>query len=207
MNVSQKKKSLSHQWALEKLAAQDRKSVELILERASKHDAIDLVELCKCDLAQRTKKSVRAASIAMPHRSATDVVIGYHFVCERGRGVTEAGSGRFSSGSWVVAEANVPKSIQVGAYLALHESKKEKSYRQGRVVDFRRSPRDMVSQTDTGAPPQVDEGIEFLVEETGSAYDWFGSGSGEKGYRWLSDSSASNADTIAALPRNQDAAL
>jgi hypothetical protein len=203
---AQIKKTFSHHWTAEKLATQDRKAVELIRDRAAKHGATDLVELCEHDLAQRSKKSLRATSIATRHL-ANDVVTGYHFVCERERGVTEAGTGRFWSGSWIVAEANVPKSIQVDAYLALHESKKERSYRQGRIVDFRRSPRDMVPQTDTGASPQIDEGIAFLVKETGTAYDWFGSGAGEKGYRWLSDSSAPNADIDSAGPGNQDAAL
>ncbi len=199
-NPPQPKKPLSHQWTPEKLAAQGRKSVEVIRDRAARHGVTDLVDLCERDRAQRPKKMVHAAKAATPRRSASDVVTGYHFVCEQGRGVTEAGTGRFSSGSWVVAEANVPKSLQVGAYLALHASK-ESSYRQGRIVDFRRSPRDMVAQCDTGARPQIDEGIEFLVEETGNPYEWVGSGSGEKGYRWSCDSSAD-----AGVPGNQGAA-
>jgi hypothetical protein len=117
-------------------------------------------------------------------------VTGYHFVCERGRGVTEIGDGRFWSGSWVVAESKVRKSVERGAYLALHEAKGEVSYRQGTIVDYRRSPRDMVPESETGASSQIEEGIEFLVQEADLPYTWVGGGSGEKGYRWASETTA-----------------
>lgn len=76
----------------------------------------------------------------------------------------------------MVAEGNVKRSIEIGAYLALHETKAEPSYRQGKIVDYRRGTRDMVDKDN--------EGIEFLVEETANPLDWQGGGSGEKGYKW-----------------------
>lgn len=33
------------------------------------------------------------------------------------------------------------------------------------------------------------EGIEFLVQETGQPYEWVGAGAGEKGYEWSKRSS------------------
>jgi hypothetical protein len=191
------KSPLSHRWTADKLAAQDRKSVELIRDRALERGVADLAELCERDLALRPMAKRKVARTTESRHSPVDIVTGYHFVCDRERGVTNAGDGRFWSGSWVVAEANVPKSIQRGAYLALHETKSQTSYKQGRIVDFRRSPRDMVPENDAGGPPQIEEGIEFLVEETKEPYEWVGGGAGEKGYRWTNasaeDNSASNA--------------
>jgi hypothetical protein len=168
----------------EKLAAQDRKSIVTIRERALRHGATDLVALCETALAQKPITKSKSGGVTAPRHASDDVVIEYHFVCERGRGVTEDGNGRFWSGSWVVAESNVRKSIQHGAYLALHEARSEDSYRQGKVLDFRRKPRDMVPETDAGASPQIEEGIEFLIEETSDSFEWVGGGAGEKGYKW-----------------------
>jgi hypothetical protein len=199
------KKTFSHQWTAEKLAAQDRKSVETIRDRALRLGVADLVELCEASLALKPITKSKIARITAPKRAADDVVVGYHFVCERGRGVTEASSGRFWSGSWVVAESNVSKSIQRGAYLALHEAKSEMSYRQGKIVDFRRSVRDMVPESDAGPPPQIEEGIEFLVEEAGKAYEWVGRGAGEKGYRWAGAHSEGEASESGPTTQAQEA--
>lgn len=177
------KKLPSHSWTEEKLAREDKKTVQLLKERALKLGVSDLADMCDRDLARRVpKKNTQPPRT----RSKSDVVIGYHFVCGRDRGITESGAGRFWSGSWVVAETNAQKSLARGAYLALHEVKTEKSYRQGKIVDFRRSPRDMLSEIGTGLP-QTDEGIEFLVEESSNPYVWVGDGAGEKGYLWASD--------------------
>jgi hypothetical protein len=172
-------------WNPDKLALQDRKSVETIRERALKLGASDLVDMCDRDIAARIPARIKASRPNQAGRSrSSGTVTGYHFVCARGRGVTDIGEGRFWSGSWVVAENNARNSAQRSVYLALHESKAEPSYRQGKIVDYRRSPRDMVSDDETGDAPKTEKGIEFLVEETSKAYEWVGDGAGEKGYRW-----------------------
>jgi len=175
------------------LALQDRKSVETIRERAIKLGASDLVEMCDRDIATRIHAKIKMPRLNQAARSSSGTVAGYHFVCARGRGVTDIGEGRFWSGSWVVAEANARNSTQRSAYLALHESKAEPSYRQGKIVDYRRSPRDMVSDNETGDAPKTEEGIEFLVEETSKPYEWVGDGAGEKGYRWAEANAESSA--------------
>lgn len=174
-----------HSWTEDKLAQQDKNAVQLIRERAAKLGVADLVDMCERDLARRSSQKTKKLPPSSK-RSKSDTVIGYHLVCGRGRGVTEHQNGYFWSGSWVVAEDNARKSVERGAYLALHESKAEKSYRQGKVIDFRRRPRDMLPDTENG-PPQNKEGIEFLVEESANPYDWVGRATGEKGYRWASD--------------------
>lgn len=177
-------KTFTHAFTPEKLKELDRNKLLTIKENAERKGVSELIQMCDEELASRAPKR------ELKHRSAaghTDgVVVGYHFVCSQGRGVTEDKAGRFRSGSWVVAEANVIESLKYGAYLALHENKNEQSYRQGQIVGYRHTPRDMVDKENMG--------IEFLVEETGFPYQWVGEGAGEKGYNWSKRSSRSPGD-------------
>jgi hypothetical protein len=177
-------KPLSHTWTPEKLAAKSRKEVQAIRKNAVRLGAGDLVTMCDEDMKSRAPAQKTAAQNAHSERSGNAVVTGYHFVCARDRGVSPAESGRFWSGSWVVAECNVRNSLKYGAYLALHESKANPSYRQGTILDYRRSARDMLPADAPGAGSRREEGIEFLVQETSEPYAWVGGGAGEKGYRW-----------------------
>jgi hypothetical protein len=178
-----------HPWTSEKLAAKSKKEVEVIRENALKKGVNDLVEMCDLDLATRKPtRNPRVAATGSAH-SSDDFVEGYHFVCQRDRGVTDHGNGQFWTGSWVVAEDNVQKSVKYKSYLALHESKSDLSYRQGRVLDYRRSARDMLADKNDGET-KVEEGIEFLVQEDSTPYAWQGGGAGEKGYKWSKISAA-----------------
>jgi hypothetical protein len=132
--------------------------------------------MCERELEDRPLKAKGTQRDSTARKRESQVVLEYHFVCSKGRGVSEEKEGKFWSGSWVVAEQNVIESIQHRAYLALPESKADASYRQGKIVAYRKSPRKMVDKEN--------EGIEFLVEETEQQLAWFGSSSGEKGYRW-----------------------
>lgn len=177
-----------HPWTPEKLAAKSKKEVEVIRENAVKKGVSDLVEMCDVDLAARKPTAKpRPVSTGSAH-SSDEFVEGYHFVCQRDRGVTDHGPGQFWTGSWVVAESNVQKSLKYNSYLALHESKSDLSYRQGRVLDYRRSARDMLADRNEGET-KTEEGIEFLIQEEATPYPWHGGGSGEKGYKWSQTSS------------------
>jgi hypothetical protein len=178
-------KSYSHSWTPEKLALESRTNVEAISKNASRLGAADLIEMCDNDLKSRPQQKAKRVQRAQSPHSDSDVVGGYHFVCEHDRGVTEIGEGRFWSGSWRVAEINVRNSLRYDAYLALHESRSDMSYRQGKILDFRRSPRDMVPNREVGGESKIEEGIEFLVQQTDVPYTWVGEASGEKGYRWI----------------------
>jgi hypothetical protein len=191
-------KSYSHNYTPEKLALESRENVETIRRNAARHGAIDLVKMCDSDLQTRPSPKSKQNKKTHPKLSDTDVVIGYHFVCGRDRGVTQIDNGRFWSGSWVVAEINVKNSLKYGAYLALHESKSETSYRQGQILDYRRSPRGMLHSDKLGGEAKTDEGIEFLVEETNEPYVWVGESTGEKGYRWTKIAGTSNSESIDA---------
>jgi hypothetical protein len=175
-------KTYTHSYTPEKLALESRKALETIRNNAVRLGANDLIELCDSELNARVPQKDKRAPRTQALHSEADVVTGYHFVCQRDRGVTAVGNDRFWSGSWVVAEVNVRASIKYGAYLALHETKSDLSYRQGQIIDYRRSPRDMLSPADEGG--KTEEGIEFLVQETSEPYAWVGAGAGEKGYRW-----------------------
>jgi hypothetical protein len=177
-------KSFSHTYTPEKLAAKLRKEVEAIRKNAVRLGATDLVSMCDEDLKLRTPIQTGKTQHPQSEHLGTDVVTGYHFVCARDRGVSPAEPGRFWSGSWVVAESNVRKSLKYDSYLALHETKADVSYRQGKILNYRRSPRDMLPTDAPGAGSRREEGIEFLVQETNEPYAWVGTGAGEKGYRW-----------------------
>lgn len=37
---------------------------------------------------------------------------------------------------------------------------------------------------ENGGETKIEEGIEFLIEETAQSYSWVGEATGEKGYKW-----------------------
>lgn len=179
---------VKHKFTPDALRALDKKKVETIRENAVRLGAEDLIAMCDLDLAERKPAiSSRSATGRAPARSTgrlagatsspsrTDMVVsGYHFVCDKDFGVIDLGDGRFWTGSWVVTEANLDQSLSAGAYLALHESKTRPSYRQGKIVGYRRA-----SEGSENA-----EAVEFLVEAAPKSRIWVGAGSGDTGYKW-----------------------
>ena len=170
-------KTFTHTYTPEKLHVLERGKLLTIRENALRHGVSELVQMCDDELNRRAPAKSRKQQKSH-NRSDGDTVVGYHFVCSRDRGVADDGKGQFRSGSWVVAESNVIQSLKYGAYLALHETKNDPSYRQGRVIGYSLTPRDMIEKDNVG--------IEFLVEETDASYEWVGDGAGEKGYKWKS---------------------
>jgi hypothetical protein len=177
-----------HPWTPEKLAAKNKKEVEVIRENAVKKGVSDLVEMCDLDLEKRKPPAKPRGITSTSAHSSDEFVEGYHFVCKSARGVTEDTAGKFRTGSWVVAESNVQKSLTYGAYVALHESRQDTSYRQGKLLGYRRTIRDMLAD-ENGGETKIEEGIELLVEETTQPYSWVGEATGEKGYKWSKVSS------------------
>ena len=163
----------THSFTPEKLQKLERDKLENVLANARKHNAEDLVAMCLAEIETRPLRKARNKH-SQSDRSDHDVVTGYHFVCTDDRGVTQSGENEFWSGSWVVAIETIERSLKYGAYLALHESKSELSYRQGQILDFRTAPRSMVSKSE--------EGVEFLVRADEKPREWIGAGAGEKGY-------------------------
>jgi hypothetical protein len=179
-------KPLTHAFTPDILRTFDKKKVETIRENAMRLGADELAQMCELDLAERkpaigasrssgtTKTSSRApdrlGGASSPSR-ANMVVSGFHFVGEKDQGVIDLGDGRFWTGSWTVPEANVDQSLSAGAYLALHVSKTQPSYRQGKIVGYRRVADD-------------ENAVEFLVEAAPKSRAWVGAGSGDQGLKW-----------------------
>lgn len=100
--------------------------------------------------------------------AARGTVIGLHFVCRGGMNVRDLPDGTFETGVWVVADQHA----RTAEYVALHESKSERSYRQGRVLGFR------------AVDHEGRRRLVFRVAPDPKRLDWVGEGSGEKGYRY-----------------------
>jgi hypothetical protein len=163
-------------WTREKLQGLSLPQLQQLRANALRLSQEQVVADCDQELAGRVKPT-RVVTKRSPKTSETDVVVGYHFVCQADHGVQFNQDGTFSSGSWAVSERNVQNSIKYGAYLALHTAKSEPSYRQGRVVGYQKTTRSMVDS-------KIEEGIEFRVQPEDTPYAWVGGGSGEKGYKW-----------------------
>ena len=162
-------------WTAEKLGALDTKPLRELRANAERLNANDLVERCDAELTRRAP-APKQRNANPQQRNSIEYVAEYHFVCERDRGVVFEPDGTFWTGSWVVASYEVSRSIKHGAHVALHESKAEPSYRQGRLVGSRPMPRTMIKKTNTG--------LALRVMPTDSSLIWAGNGAGEKGYRW-----------------------
>ncbi len=151
-------------WPPEKIASLDDRELKALRENAVRYEVADLAKLCEAELERRNPKRTPRVQKSNVSKRQTGVVVGYHFVCKGDRGVTLLPAGRFKSGSWVVSEEQVKRSLEYGAYLALHESKTEPSYRQGHIAGYELKERDMLNEEDF--EPQTKHGVEFLVEAT-----------------------------------------
>lgn len=95
-------------------------------------------------------------------------VMGMHFVCHEDANVVDHGDGTFDTGFWKVATKHCGGPL----YVALHESRADSSYRQGRVTGWR------VVQYEGS------QRIVFTVQAESGRRAWVGNGSGEKGFAW-----------------------
>lgn len=163
-------------WSIERLNAMETPQLRQLLANAQARGASELASLCEEVLSERGP--VKKPSSSPAKRPSRDFVSEFHFVCENDRGVTQDGEGFFWTGSWIVPEDDVIKSIQAGAKLALHSSRAELSYRQGKILDYRKTDGDTAKKRNIG--------IEFLVAADNVALAWSGDGTGEKGYKWAS---------------------
>jgi hypothetical protein len=80
----------------------------------------------------------------------------------------------------VVDKNHAERAVKIGAYVALHVAKSELSYLQGVVRDWRLKEREPAYAE--GQFVKTKFGIDFLIEPTHKPMQWYGDGSGEKGY-------------------------
>jgi len=112
-------------------------------------------------------------------------VVGFHFVCQNDYEVVPAEGGRFWSGVWAVDQSHCDPAMAMRGYVALHESKREESYRQGYIKGWE------LQERSKGSTPI---GVSFLLEPFDKRLPWYGQAAGEKGYRRVSDSPPWNPD-------------
>jgi hypothetical protein len=171
-------------WTAERIADLPTEGVKNLRENARRLGEISVVTWCDAELSRRAPSHEKASRItkAAAESRHGQVVIGFHFVCPQGEGVTKNSQGTVWTGTWVVDKTHAERAAKIGAYVALHTTKSELSYLQGIVKDWRKEEREQ--EYADGRPVKTEFGVNFLLETTNEPYVWKGDGSGEKGYLW-----------------------
>ena len=104
-------------------------------------------------------------------------VAGMHVITRDSLNTRHNPDGTFWSGAWQVDHKHAAAAVKKGSYLALHQTKSECSFLQGKVIGW-----DV--QTPDGDENIVAPCVRFLVQPSGEGLNWVGSGTGEKGYLW-----------------------
>ncbi len=172
-------------WTFERIAELSIEQVKSLRANALKRTENAVVELCDAEMARRKPAREKPSTMKVLSESQDrQVVIGFHFVCDRGKGVTTNVDGSVWTGTWVVDKVHADQGERIGAYVALHATKAEPSYLQGIIKGWRKTARD--PEYAEGRPTRIEFGIDFLIQPTDEPYRWQGDGSGEKGYAWSS---------------------
>ena len=168
-------------WDRERISKLSNKELQNLRNNALNLGNSSVVEFCEFELALRVETKGKKSRRSETHASTplSGPVAGFHFVCANETGVTRNSDGSFWTGTWVVDEKRAVQGLKIGAYVALHRTKTEPSYMQGRMMGWRKSPREK-SYGDQEAKTRF--GIDFLVNPTTTSYEWNGDGAGEKGY-------------------------
>lgn len=167
-------------WTLEKISQLTLDQIKTLRQNAQGKDQ-SVVALCDEVLTAKKPKKVKVPSNA---HSPDAVPRGFHFKCVRGQGVFKNERGIWT-GTWVVRKNLAEKAVRAGSYVALHETKAEPSYIQGKLLDCQVSKRE--KQYAEGKSVKIAYGIDFLFEPTDEPYTWVGDGAGERGYAWPSE--------------------
>lgn len=163
------------QWTYEKLSKLDTKSVRTVLENATRKNDDLVSRLCISILEDReVALKISRSTGGIDHQGK--YVAGYHFICKSDTGVEDLGNGQFWTRTWAVARDLALKSVEYGAYVALHENKSSPSYRQGKLIRIEVGSR--------GQSAKIEEGVDFLVESAEGPKLWVGNATGERGYLW-----------------------
>jgi len=171
------------QWTREQIARLSNDQIETLRGNAERLGRQEVIDLCDEELYNR--KPIRAKdTVNVRDDRRGQYVSEFHFVCPSELGITRNQDGTIWTGTWVVAEEHAERAVRYGAFVSLHPSRAEPSYLQGRVTAWRKSPRQ--PRYSGQQRTQVEEGIDFLFEPSGSPLPWKGDATGEKGYSWAS---------------------
>lgn len=111
-------------WTAERLQSLPREAIKILRDNAARLGRRDMLELCDTEIQRRNDQRASAS------RGAGKVVIGFHFICDRGRRVIHNRDGTLWTGTWVVDETHAETAARIGAYVALHSCRFEPSYLQ-----------------------------------------------------------------------------
>jgi hypothetical protein len=171
-------------WTSERIAELSIEGVKSLRENARRLANSEVVDLCDAEIARRAPVHTKSPRVKATSESRYGQVVGgFHFVCDKGKGVTNNADGTLWTGTWVVDQVHAERGEKLGAYVALHESKAEPSYLQGIVRGWRKAERE--HEYAEGRPVKIESGIVFLLQPTKEPYQWKGDGAGEKGYFWI----------------------
>jgi hypothetical protein len=135
------------EWTPGRVSALSLDRLKCLRVNALRYEDHYLVSLCDAEIASRVLSPKAARTVSRRSGRSGRFVTGFHFVCERDKGVTTNSDGTFWTGTWVVDQRHAERAPAVNAYVALHATKSEPSYRQGVV---RGRPRLAESRTRAG---------------------------------------------------------
>lgn len=155
-------------WTAVKIASLSDDQVSNLRLNAADRQATEVVGLCtfKLDSREVSRKPIPGRCVA-----------GMHVITRDSLNTRHNPDGTFWSGAWQVDHKHAAAAVKKGSYLALHQTKSECSFLQGKVIGW-----DV--QTPDGDENIVAPCVRFLVQPSGEGLNWVGSGTGEKGYLW-----------------------
>jgi hypothetical protein len=169
------------EWTEEEIAKRSADAIKALRGNALRLGQQHVVDLCDTELNRR-KPSKPLKLSRDQERRAGFYVSEFHFVCPNELGVTKNSDGTLSTGIWVVDAANAEAAEKYGSVVALHATRAEPSYLQGKVKGWQKKPRERKYSGDQLTKTMT--GIEFLIEPTRTPLVWQGDATGEKGYAW-----------------------
>jgi hypothetical protein len=164
-------------WTVEKLQGLSRPELVSLRANALAKNVDDLVALCDAEMEARPAAARVARAGTKAPQDKGETVLEYHFVCPGNAGVKVNLDETFWTTGWVISEDVLRRSLPHHPRLALHETRKDMSYRQGLIVEYRRS--------DEVANGVVTRKIDLRVEPEIGPMKWAGTGTGDKGYKKL----------------------
>jgi hypothetical protein len=167
-------------WTIERVGKLSDEELKGLRENAVRLGRTEIVQLCQQEQIRRKPIRTKASLGVIDHDG--QYVSGFHFVCPGELGIVRNQDGTIWTGTWVVAEDHAANAIAHGAIVSLHASRSEPSYLQGRILAWRKSPRQPKYSGEQQT--QIAEGIDFLFEPSEHPMPWKGDAMGEKGYAW-----------------------
>lgn len=168
-------------WTAETLSKRSIEDVRAIRANALKKGIQDVAALCDAELERRKPPKKLNGDKGAVSRTG-QYVCEFHFVCPNEQGVIKNPDGTLWTTTWVVAEPHAEAAVKYGAAVALHAKRAEASYLQGKILSWRKAPREPRYSADQLV--QIEAGIDFQFIPSNEALTWQGDATGEKGYRW-----------------------